>query len=344
MTRLRLLSQTRTLAGRSVSSLGLGCWAIGGVLHDGATALGWGVVDDERSVEAIQSALGRGINLFDTADVYGAGHSERVLGSALRDVRSDVFIATKFGMTFDEKTRTLTGSNTSRDYVRRACEASLMRLQSDWIDLYQLHIGDLDDDAADAVADTLEALCSEGLVRAYGWSTDDPSRAARWVGRPYFAAVQHICNVLVDAPEMLDLCRTSRLASINRSPLAMGLLAGKMSDRTRFSDLDARASGVSWLPYFADRQPRKEWLERVAAVREILTSGGRSPAQGAIAWLWERSPQTLPIPGFRTAAQVQENVAALDFPPLTKAEMAEISRLSERAASDSAGETKGAGK
>src|SRR5512136_272865 len=124
-------------SGIEVSALGMGCWAIGGPFWSGETPLGWGEVDDDESIRAIHAALDRGVNFFDTANVYGAGHSERVLGRAVAGRRSQVVIATKFNAVFDETTRQVTGSDTSPEGIRSACEASLRRLGTDYIDLLQ---------------------------------------------------------------------------------------------------------------------------------------------------------------------------------------------------------------
>ena len=169
----------RTL-GRSeieVSAMGLGCWAIGGPFWRGDTPVGWGEVDDDESIRAIHRALDLGVTFFDTADVYGAGHSERVLARALKGVRESVVIATKFGNVFDEATKQITGSDASPAYIKRACEASLRRLETDYIDLYQFHLNGYEAGKGAKVRDTLEALVAEGKIRAYGWSTDFPDRA-----------------------------------------------------------------------------------------------------------------------------------------------------------------------
>ena len=125
--------------GPDISALGLGCWAIGGPFwHDGHLA-GWGNVDDTESVRARHRALDLGITFFDTSDVYGCGHGERLLGRALAGHRDHVVIATTFGHTFEAYTRQMTGDNASLAYIRRACEASLQRLNTEYIDLYQFH-------------------------------------------------------------------------------------------------------------------------------------------------------------------------------------------------------------
>jgi len=312
-----------------VSPLGLGCWAIGGPMRgaDGKP-IGWGDVDDGESMRAIRRALDLGVTFFDTADVYGAGHSERILGAALGQDRDRVVIATKFGNTFADGDRRATGTDSSPAYVRRACEASLARLGTDRIDLLQLHVGELPETESDAIAGVLEELVGEGTIRAYGWSTDSPECAERWAKRGTCSVIQHTLNVFQDAPAILDVCERYGLASINRSPLAAGFLTGKYVPGVRVGADDWRTEQREWSAFFqADGEPEPEWLERLAAIREILTSGGRTPAQGAIAWLWARSPATIPIPGFKTAAQAEENAGALAYGPLRLEQLAEISAL-----------------
>ncbi|SDK02877.1 aldo/keto reductase [Streptomyces indicus] len=327
-------TSTRQLGGSgiTVSALGLGCWAIGGEWWDTeGQPLGWGKVDDEESVRAVRRALDLGVTFFDTADTYGAGHSERVLGKALAGRRDEVVLATKWGNVFDESTRTLTGSDDSPAYQRKALEASLRRLGTDRIDLYQLHISEADPERAALLREQCEEFVRDGLIRAYAWSTDDPVRARVFAQGPGCAAVQHRCNVLQDAPEMLALCEESGLAAVIRSPLAMGLLTGKYADGGTPGAGDIRSAPPEWLPGFgAGGAPDEEWLARVEAVREILTSGGRTLAQGALGWLWARSERTIPIPGFRTVAQVEQNAGALAHGPLTSGQLTELDGILAR--------------
>ncbi|WP_171156835.1 aldo/keto reductase [Streptomyces argyrophylli] len=321
---------TRTLgrSGIEVSALGFGCWAIGGEHRtaDGQP-VGWGKVDDEESVRAVRRALDLGVTFFDTADSYGTGHSEEILAKALGKRRDDVVLATKWGNVFDADTRTLTGTDATPEYARRALTASLRRLGTDRVDLYQLHISDADPVRAAELRDACEEFVAEGLVRAYGWSTDDPARAAVFAKGPHCTAVQHTLNVLQDAPDVVALCERLELASVNRGPLAMGLLAGRRGGPLEAGDIRSRPP--AWLPgYAADGSGADpEWLARIDAVRSVLTSDGRSLAQGALAWLWARSPRAVPIPGFRTVAQAEENAGALAKGPLTPAQSAEIDRL-----------------
>lgn len=319
---------TRQL-GRSdlqVSALGLGCWAIGGPFWRGDRPVGWGEVDDNQSMEAIRRALDLGINFFDTSDVYGCGHSERVLGQALAERREEVVIATKFGNIFDEQTRRITGASGEPEHIQRACEASLRRLRVETIDLYQFHIGNYDLAQVDDVLETLERLVDEGKIRWYGWSTDDPERAAAFARGDHCAAIQQRLNLFEGSAETLAVCEEQRLASINRNPLAQGILTGKFSRRSSLPADDVRHD---W-DFEEGEQARR--LRIFDAVRDVLTTGGRTPAQGALAWLWARSERTLPIPGFKNAGQVEENADALAKGPLTADQMVEVQEVIAEAA------------
>lgn len=315
---------TRKLGNLEVSALGLGCWAIGGPFWAGEQPLGWGEVDDEESIRAIHAGLDLGANFLDTADVYGAGHSERVLARALKGRRDKVVIATKFGNTFDETSKQTGEGNASPAYIRQACEASLRRLDTDYIDLYQFHLNGYPAEDAAPVRDSLEDLVKEGKIRAYGWSTDFPERAAVFAEGEHCAAIQHDLNVIADNAPLLAFIEAHGLASINRGPLGMGLLSGKYDANTQLAADDIRGKSPDWMQYFSDGVPNPDWLAKLAAIREILTSGGRTLAQGALAWIWGRSLVTIPIPGFRTVKQVTENVGALAFGPLTADQVKEI--------------------
>lgn len=325
-----MTATTRTLgrSGLEVSALGMGCWAIGGPFWAGDQPCGWGEVDDDESVATIRRAVELGVTLFDTSDAYGTGHSETILGRALAGRRDDVVIATKWGNTIDPATRQLTGTDPSPAHLRRAVEGSLARLGTDHLDLYQLHLNDLPIPVAAELLGTLEELVDEGKLRWYGWSTDHADRATAWgEAGPHCTAVQHAFNVLHDAAEVLAACEAHGLASLNRSPLAMGLLTGKFTASSTLGPDDVRGIAPDWLPYFRDGRPAPEWLDRFAAVREVLRSGGRTPAQGSLAWIWARSEATIPLPGCRTVAQAEENAGALAHGPLDPAELAEVERL-----------------
>lgn len=304
-----------------VSAVGMGCNAIGGPMWDRSVRtdlpVGYGQVDDTESIRVVRKAIHLGINFFDTADEYGCGHSETILGKALGQDRNSVIISTKFGFTFSEAAREITGKDASPAYIHRACEASLRRLGRDTIDLYLLHIRDLSLNEAALVLETLEDLVTEGKIRWYGWSTDDPERARCFAQGPHCAAIEHRLNLLLDAPKMLSICEEQNLASINRIPLLMGILSGRYTPDHLPPDDDVRSLFFQHGAFARD-------VERVSRVKAILTQENRTLAQGALTWILSRSPITIPIPGFRTEQQVVENAGTLMVDPLSPEAMKAI--------------------
>jgi len=320
-------SRRRLWNSSNAARVGVGCWAIGGpFLLDGRPD-GWGDVDDAQSIRALELAADLGATLFDTADVYGTGHSETVLGRALAGRRDQVLIATKFGYRYDEASQRVAGTDVSPAYIEKALGASLRRLGTDHIDLYQIHVGELDDGAADAAAEKLERLAESGTIRAWGWSTDNAAAAGRMSGHRHFVAVQQELSLFHDGPEMLALCEANNLVSLNRSPLAMGVLTGKFDRGTVLPASDVRGAGHAWVRFFHNGRLLPEFRARLEAVRELLRSDGRSLAQGALGWNLARSPATIPIPGFKTETQIRDNLGALEKGPLPPGIMAEIAAL-----------------
>lgn len=321
--------QTRTLgkSGIEVSPLGMGCWAIGGpwTWHNPGEdpyPAGWGHTDDQESIRAIHAALAAGVNLFDTAANYGAGHSERILGEALRGRREQAVILTKFGHMLNEAEKVVHRDDSQiLTKVRTDVENSLRRLATDWIDVYQLHQGSYDPVLAAELRGILEELVQAGKIRWYGWSTDLVDRARVFAEGEHCTAIQFILNALRDNPEMRELCAEFELAGVIRDPLHRGMLTGKFTSATTFPNNDIRSE----TDFSSERIVRR--LETVEALRRLLTVGGRTMAQGAIGCIWALDPRTIPIPGFKTIAQVQENAAAMDFGPLDPETMAEIQAI-----------------
>ena len=304
-----------------VSALGMGCWAIGGPHSRGGGPVGWGEVNDEESVRALRRAFELGVDFYDTADVYGCGHSEIVIAKALGNRRSEIVIATKVGYTYVEETREAPGESGDLDYIRRSCEESLRRLGTDYIDLYQFHLGGYDLEKAAEVRGVFDELVTAGKVRFTGWSTDDAQRAELFAQSPNCTAIQQGFSLFGGNDATLAICEKYGLASILRGPLGMGMLTGKFTSGTKLPDDDIRRG---W-----DFQSggQAEALKKVEALRDVLTSGGRTVAQGALAWLWARSEAMIPIPGFKTVAQVEENAGAMHFGPLLPKQMEEVDRI-----------------
>ena len=206
-------------------------------------------------------------------------------------------------------------------HVRQECENSLRHLNTDVIDLYQLHVWDYPLEKAPAMVELLESLVRDGKIRYYGWSTDDVENARAFEQGKHCIAIQHDLNVVLDAPDMLKLCEEKNLASVNRSALARGALSGKYTKETIFPQNDVRTDSWSRDHFFTPT------LDQLDSIRGILTSQGRSLVQGALAWIWARSEKTIPIPGFKTVAQVEENAKAMEFGPLTPDQMQEIDTI-----------------
>jgi aryl-alcohol dehydrogenase-like predicted oxidoreductase len=313
-----------------VSAMGLGCWAAGGSLWymDGDTRypLCWGEVDDEESIRAIQRAMDLGINYFDTADSYGAGHSEEVLGKAVEGRRGEVVISTKFGDLFESDTRTWLGHDhpngrVTREYVRKACDASLKRLSTDYIDIYFFHWKEYDSSYAIELVPVLEELVDENKIRYYGWSTPYIEQAQVFTEGRHCIAMQYNYNIFERNPEMLDLCSKHGLTTVARGPLAMGILTGKYTKNSKIPENDVRSRWNLKEGRIAQQ------LEMLDAIREVLTEDGRTLPQAALGWLWALDPQVVPISGFKTVKQVEDNFKAIRYGPLSPRQMRDIDEI-----------------
>lgn len=325
------MKRTLGKSGIEVSAMGLGCWAIGGPWtnvsqSNESNAAGWGQIDDNESIRAIHAGLDLGINFFDTAANYGAGHSERILARALEGRRDQVVIATKFGYLVDEEKKLIVSNHdVVLENIRQDCENSLRRLNTDYIDLYQFHVGSYPPEKADAVREALEGLVKEGLIRSYGWSTDNADGARVFADGEHCASIQQ--DLYWSAPvdyysPTLQVCEEFNLASINRSPLGMGILTGKFFEKDiTLPDDDIRHD------WNFKEGPIMDLVQQVEDLKEILTSDGRTLAQGALCWLWARSEVTIPIPGFKNVEQVTENAKAMELGPLKTSQMEEIAKI-----------------
>lgn len=308
--------------------IGLGCWAIGGIWYDLGSVAGWGDVNDEDSLAALDIGIGMGAQLIDTANVYGAGHSEELIGKAIQGRRSKVFISTKFGIQFDKASRTTNGFIKNSADIRKSCEESLHRLGTDYIDLFLFHIGDFAVNEAPMVRDTLEDLVKEGKIRYYGWSTSDVYRQEIFAIGKHNQACMFAENVMEDDPAMISFVEKHKITGICRSVLAMGLLTGKYNKSTIISKNDLRGENApSWMNYFVDGKPNEVFLKKLSEIKGILTGNGRTLAEGCLSWIWGRSNQCMPVVGFKTKEQVEDNMKALEKGPLKKDEIDEIDRI-----------------
>ena len=315
----------------NISGIGMGCWAIGGEVWDiDGTPAGMNrPVDDNESIAAIHAALDLGVNFIDTANMYGGGHSERVIGRALKGRRDQAIVATKFGVTFDEDIRRVTGTDASPLGIVAQCEASLRRLDIDYIDLYQCHLNEYPADESGPILETLESLVKQGKIRSFGWSTDFPDRALAFANSANCVAIQYQYNLFEQKPEMVALVEKYQKIGITRSPLAMGLVSGQYTKPDQFSEHDIRRNNPEWQKFFEKGVPNPEMMKKLNAIKDILSSNGRSTIQGALAWILAMSPQHVAIPGFRNKEQLLHNAETLQLPAMTRSELDEIQSLLE---------------
>ncbi|PWB68395.1 MAG: general stress protein [Deltaproteobacteria bacterium] len=285
-------------AGVIISVVGFGGWAIGG--H------GYGAVEDPQSIAAIRRALDSGITLFDTADVYGFGHSEEILARALEGRIKDVIVATKFGVRWDESGRTI--KDCSIGYIRKALEGSLRRLRTDCIPLYQLHWHD-GVTPLPAVFETLLRLQEEGKIRYIGCSNLPISDFRRIPGSGKMDSAQLPFSLVFrqTTRDLADYQGQQGIATLVYGVLARGLLSGKYGQASRFGERDTRET---------DPEFRKNLVRYAGIVENVIkmaTKYRRTPSQVAIRWVLEQPSVSCALVGVKTEEQVSENAGAVGW-------------------------------
>ncbi|WP_027482525.1 aldo/keto reductase [Deinococcus pimensis] len=302
--------------GYLVSPVSFGAWAIGGT---------WGDVDDRDSLAALHRALDLGVTFFDTADVYGDGRSERLLARLRRERHEPFHVATKAGRRLDPHT----AAGYTRENLRAFVERSLRNLDADTLDLLQLHCPPGEVYERDDVYGALDDLRREGLVRHYGVSVETVDEALTAVKHPGVATVQIIFNALrlKPADRFLGEARARDVGVIARVPLASGLLTGKLRPDTAFAEDDHRHFNRHGEAF--DRGETFSGVDYetgLAAVERLrpLVPAGATLAQFALRWILMFDEVSCAIPGAKTPAQVEDNVAAAALPPLTPERMAAV--------------------
>ena len=300
----------RTLGanGPSIGAVGLGCMSFSDV---------YGVADDDESIATVHRALDLGMNHLDTSDMYGAGHSEEVVGRAIKGRRDDVFLATKFLTRYGPNANRSNWmspdsgrwQDTSPEWVPQACEASLTRLNVDVIDLYYMHrkLPEVEiEDTVGAMAKLVEA----GKVRHLGLSEVSPATLRRAHAVHPIAAVQVEYSLFSRDPEdeLLDTCRDLGVSLVAYSPYGRGLLTGTVTRDSLRAGGDFRS--VAAPRYTAENIDQN--LKLVDTVRAVADDVGCTPAQVALAWVLAQGDDILPIPGTRRAKYVEENTAATE--------------------------------
>lgn len=308
--------------GWMVSAIGFGAWAIGG---------SWGPTDDAASQAALHRAIDFGVNFIDTADVYGDGHSERLIAQVLKSRREEVIVATKAGRRLTPHT----AAGYNRENLTRFVERSLRNLQTEALDLLQLHCPPSEVYDRPEVFSILDDLVAQGKIRFYGVSVERVDEAMKAITYPNVQSVQIIFNMfrLKPAEQFFAAARERQVAILARLPLASGLLTGKLRPDSQFHPGDHRSfnrygeafdqgetfSGVDYAT----------GLQAVEALKELVPAGA-TMAQFALRWILMFPEVTTTIPGARNAQQAEENARAADLPPLSAATMRQVQAIYAR--------------
>lgn len=289
--------------GITVSELGFGGWAIGGTADAGGTPLGWGRTNDDESLAAIRRARELGVTFFDTADAYGFGRSESLLGIVLSRKREDVVIATKVGVVRGPEGKL--AKDFSRAHISHAVDGSLKRLRTDYIDLYQLHNPTLDELRQDDIHEAMDRLQEVGKIRFWGISVTTPEEGIECIRSGWGYTLQVLYNVLNQAPadELFPLAKEKGYGIIVRVPLASGLLSGKFRPDTVFAKDDVRQN-------FLTPKRLEEVIPRVDEAKSIIGGTARSLAEGSLRFTLANDAVSTVIPGAKNVRQVEMNASA----------------------------------
>lgn len=286
-----------------LSHLGFGCLQLGGY--------GWGKVSETEMARAVHQAIDSGVTLFDTAPIYGLGHSEEILGKILGAQRKNVILTTKVGLVWKKDKTFEKFTNSSPANINKEIDASLRRLKTDYIDLYQIHWPDPNTSIQDTLF-AMDNLKKAGKIRAIGCCNFPLNLLKEALKYSKVQTIQTPYN-LIDRgaeKELLPFCDKNSIAVLTYSPIARGLLTGKYNCNTRFGPDDHRSSPTD--KYFHG-EDFPENLKIAQRVKVIATELNKTPTQIALRWVLENSCVTTAIFGAKTVAQLEENIAASNF-------------------------------
>ena len=314
----RLLGRT----GMKVSEVSFGSWAIGS---------SWGPVDDRQSMAALHKAVDLGVNFIDTADVYGNGRSERLIGQLLRDRSETIYVATKAG----RKLSPHVAEKYTPTALRKFIEQSLKNLRVDALDLLQLHCPPTPVFYEPEVFESLDRMVAAGKLKNYGVSVEKVEEALKAIEYPGVKSVQIIYNIFRQRPADLFFreAKSRWVGVIVRVPLASGLLTGRMSRSTRFTSDDHRSYNRKGQAFdrgetFAGVEFARG-LQAVEEIRQILPKD-MTMTQFALRWILMNNAVSCAIPGARNPAQVEENCGAAAAPRLSRTTMRQVRDIYER--------------
>ncbi|NBI28945.1 aldo/keto reductase [Chengkuizengella marina] len=300
----------------NISEVSFGTWAIGG---------SWGSTNDDESLRALHKAMDEGVNFFDTADVYGGGHSEELLAKATKGKEDSVHIATKFcrfGDIHDSKTY-------SMESVRNYCETSLKKLNRETIDLYQIHCPPMDILKDGSVFEVLNKLQEEGKIRYYGVSVETVAEGLVCLKNPNVAALQIIFNIFRQKPaeQLLPKAKENGTGILVRLPLASGLLTGKFTAQSTFEKDDHRNFNEHGEQFNVGETFAGLGLSKgseLANQLKWIAEDRGNMTRAALRWILDHKEVSCVIPGFKNVKQVEDNLQAIHVPSFTKEEMEKL--------------------
>src|SRR3982751_1748047 len=309
----------RTLGqGLEVSAIGFGCMGLN--FSYGSK------LSKEEGITLIRAALARGVTFFDTAEVYGPFTNEEMVGEALRPMRGQVVIATKFGFAIDPETLANRGLDSRPQHIRAVCDASLKRLGVESIDLFYQHRVD-PNVPIEEVAGAVKELIAEGKVKHFGLSEPGAQTVRRAHAMQPITALQNEYSLWTRGPEtngILDACDELGIGFVPYSPLGKGFLTGAMTKETKLAEGDFRKS----VPRFSPDAMEKNQAF-VDLLKQVADAKGATPAQIALAWLLAQRPYIVPIPGTTKLHRLEENIGAADV-ELSEAELHDIEEAASR--------------
>ena len=295
--------------GLIVSEIGMGTWELGG--------REWGDIGEKEAVDLLRYAFEKGVTFYDTADQYGGGRAERLLGEAFSALGDRVVIATKLGYELDSdgwisQGGTVPAFNASSDYIRQAVEGSLTRLKRDAIDIYQFHAPP-PAEAWDEAFGTMEELKSEGKIRFYGLCLGNEAQALKAIAETGISSLMLTYNILNQemAKPVMETASEKGIAVVARQPLSSGLLSGQLNPNTEFAENDYRKT---W-----PREKLLADLERVEKIKSVIGDKARSLPQAALKFILAHPAVCCVIPGMMTPVQVKDGVATSGASPLPAA-------------------------